>query len=185
MTSLDLLLLLLIHRGTNTPYLLRSRAGISLGASLPALKRLLGNRFIKKSKPGQRGKREFALTPAGHSQIANISQHLQSALAQPVTDVDSALRLAACAIFTGSSEVAVELLQKSADDFDRRSGKVRNALPEFQTDELPDLYAAATARCEADRLQSSASSLRVLASDLEKHLLGKKVSRRNPQKPGK
>ncbi len=169
MTSLDLIVLLLLQSGINTPYLLRSRAGISLGGSLPALKRLLGHGLIKQGKQGLRGRREFGLTRAGENELAQLDRHLQAALTEPVGDLESVLRLVACAIITGSKEVAVELLKKSADEFDRRSAHLRSTLPEFKgDDELPDLYVAVTAHCEADRLQANALSLRTLRSRLGK-----------------
>ena len=60
-SSLDLFLLGLIQSGVNTPYLLRERARLSVGATLPALERLQKNRFISRSEKGLRNKQEFEL----------------------------------------------------------------------------------------------------------------------------
>jgi hypothetical protein len=63
MTTLDLFALL--QAGVSTPYLMRTRAGIFIGASRPALARLAGRGLVKEVGRGPRGRREFKLTRAG------------------------------------------------------------------------------------------------------------------------
>src|SRR5690349_20704804 len=94
MTSLDLLILLLVQSGVNTPYALNARAGISLGASLPALKRLLARNLVRENKPGPRGRREFTVTRAGQDELAAMDQYFETALLEPSTDMEAVLRLA-------------------------------------------------------------------------------------------
>jgi DNA-binding PadR family transcriptional regulator len=179
MTSLDLIVLLLLQRGVNTPYLLRSRAGISLGGSLPALKRLLGQGLIKQGKQGPRGRREFALTRAGESELANMDHYLEAVLTESAADLDSLLRVATCAIATGRKQVAVQALKKGSDEFQMRSADLRSTLPGLKQDaDLADLYIAMTAHCAADRLQATGSSLRSLASRLGKLVVTNNASRR-------
>ena len=165
MTSLDLLILFLVHRGTNTPYLLRSRARISLGASLPALDRLSHWGLIKESKPGPRGRREFALTLHGLSAMTFLDDELQVAVAEPRPDLESVMRLVACAIVKGRKNAAVRLLKSAAGKYQKRSATLNSTLPDAKSDaELPELYTALIARCEASRLRAYASTLRALAS---------------------
>jgi len=64
-SSLDLFLLGLIQSGVDTPYLLRERARLSIGATLPALKRLEGMRLVARGLKGQRDKQQFVLLSAG------------------------------------------------------------------------------------------------------------------------
>jgi len=169
MTSLDLLVLLLLRGGTNTSYLLSRRAGISLGGSLPALKRLLRQGLIREGKPGRRGRREFSLTRAGESELANIDHHLQAALAEPASDLESLLRLAVCAVVIGRNELAVGLLRKGAADFQARSEKGKDTIPELKQETAPaDFYVVITSYCQTARLHADTSSLRFLASALGK-----------------
>ncbi len=167
MTSLDLLLLFLVKSGINTPYAWSARAGISLGASLPALKRLLRQELVKENKPGPRGRREFALTRAGSRELAAMDRYLQQALVDPVTDMDSTLRLTVCAMATGSNKLAVGLLNKAAEHYQSRLANLQKSRIK-KNDDLSILYRTMTAHCEAEKLQANSSSLRTLASQIAK-----------------
>ena len=54
--DLDLFVLALIDGGVSTPYELQKAAGLSQGATIPALQRLLAARFVRQGKPGARGR---------------------------------------------------------------------------------------------------------------------------------
>ena len=65
MPSLDLLILSLVEAGIDTPYRWQSRAGLSLGGTLPAVRRLLARHLVSEAAAGPRGRREFTITAAG------------------------------------------------------------------------------------------------------------------------
>lgn len=65
---LDIFILSLLDRGYETTYDLQRQAGLSLGSTVPALRRLEGKRLITRREtftPGARPKYSFALTSAG------------------------------------------------------------------------------------------------------------------------
>src|SRR4051812_253399 len=97
-SSLDLFLLGLINSGVNTPYLFRERARLSVGATLPALKRLEMERLITRGEKLQRNRQEFKLTAAGkrkfRTQLSRLSQEYRD---DPPVDSESVLRVASLA----------------------------------------------------------------------------------------
>ena len=64
-TDLDLFVLALIDSGISTPYDLQKAAALSLGATIPALQRLLESGFVRQGKPGPRGRTDHRITAAG------------------------------------------------------------------------------------------------------------------------
>ena len=64
-TDLDLFVLALIDSGVPTPYELQKAAGLSQGATTPALQRLLDARLVRQGKPGVRGRTDYQTTAAG------------------------------------------------------------------------------------------------------------------------
>jgi DNA-binding PadR family transcriptional regulator len=64
-TDLDLFVLALVDSGVCTPYALQMKAGLSPGASIPALQRLTESRLVRQGKPGSRGRTDRRITPAG------------------------------------------------------------------------------------------------------------------------
>lgn len=186
MTTLDLYILALLQAGVSTPYLLRTRAGISIGASRPALERLAGRGLVKEAGPGPRGRREFKLTRAGHVELANINRYLDAAVKTPERDRDSALRLFCCAMTFGKNHIALQLLNKAADDYERRaadlSSQIRN-LP--VVGELATVYVAAIQHCDAARLRADAVGFRTLASSFAEFQPGTATTKRKARRTGK
>ena len=65
---LDVFIISLLERGIETPYDLNRQGGISLGASTPALKRLIDNKLIRRiTEPAATKRRthRYTLTEAG------------------------------------------------------------------------------------------------------------------------
>jgi DNA-binding PadR family transcriptional regulator len=60
--DLDLFVLALIASGVVTPYELKTAAGLSPGATIPALARLLKAGFVLQDKPGPRGRADHKIT---------------------------------------------------------------------------------------------------------------------------
>jgi hypothetical protein len=182
--SLDLLILSLVDAGIKTPYRWQTEAGLSLGASLPAVRRLLARHHVSEAAAGPRGRREFTITRTGRSELRNIGHYLDAASVEAVGELESVLRLFAIAIHAGRQDLAMHLLHEAAAEYDRRAGRAqKRASDSSQREGVAALYLATTAHCEADRLQAQAESLRSLVSQFQKVRPGKGAVRRKPTKP--
>lgn len=181
--SLDMLLLILIDEALHTPYRWQKESGISLGASLPAVRRLLAHSLITEAPTGPRQRREFAITRTGRSELKHLDRYLDSASSQPVGDLESVLRLFSIAVYAGRQDVARRLLQDASTEYDRRTSRAqRRAAESAQQTGAAAFYLTTTSHCEADRLQAQASSLRSLLSQFGKTWPGKSGARRKPAK---
>src|ERR1019366_7723728 len=113
-TDLDLFVLALIDGGVSTPYQLQKEAGLSQGATIPAVKRLLEARFVRQGKPGARGRTDYKVSAAGKRLLRDAWLPLVEA--GPSGDLDSDLRVALLAIWgSGDRRLAAEFLRQSAD----------------------------------------------------------------------
>ena len=167
--SLDLFILALIQQGFNTPYAIQLRAGLSVGSTLPAFRRLLKSRLVKEGKPGARRRREFALTAGGRKQLENAKTHLGQLSADAAGELEATLRFACLALFWGDPKVASQILLRAAAEFDDRSEssqRVGRRRVESQSD-LAAMYRGLLFLNEADRQKAAAKRLRALASDFE------------------
>ena len=115
-TDLDLFVLALIDDGVSTPYELQKAAGLSQGATIPALQRLLEARLVRHGKPGARGRTDYKVTAAGKKLLRD--GWLPLIEAGPSGDLDSDLRVALLAIWAGGD-------RRLAADFLRQSGSKR------------------------------------------------------------
>jgi DNA-binding PadR family transcriptional regulator len=113
-TDLDLFILALIDGGVSTPYELQKAAGLSQGATIPALQRLLEARLVRQGKPGARGRIDYRVTASGKRILRD--GWLPLVAAGPSGDMDSDLRVALLAIWgSGNRRLAADFLCQSAD----------------------------------------------------------------------
>src|ERR1035441_10500012 len=113
-TDLDLFVLALIDGGVSTPYELQKAAGLSQGATIPALQRLLEARFVRQGKPGARGRTDYKVSAVGKRLLRDGWLPLIGA--GPSGDLDSDLRVALLAIWgSGDRRLAADFLHQSAD----------------------------------------------------------------------
>jgi DNA-binding PadR family transcriptional regulator len=113
-TDLDLFVLALIADGVATPYELQKSAGLSQGATIPALQRLLEAGLIEQSTPGARRRTEHRVTRDGRKFLTSESLALINY--GPSGDLDADLRVALLALRAGANRrLAVDFLRKSAD----------------------------------------------------------------------
>jgi hypothetical protein len=113
-TDLDLFVLALIDSGVSTPYELQKAAGLSQGATIPALQRLLDARLVRQGKPGARGRTDHQITAAGKKLLKD--GWLSLIEAGPNGDVDSDLRVALLTLLGGGDRrQAADFLRQSAD----------------------------------------------------------------------
>ena len=147
-TDLDLFILALIDGGVSTPYELQKTAGLSQGATIPALQRLLEARFVRQGKPGARGRTDYKPTAAGKRLLRD--GWLPLIEAGPSGDLDSDLRVALLAIWAGGE-------RQMAADFLRRSGDLK--VESVATAELASDAVSPLARWYADLRTSTAKAL--------------------------
>ena len=150
-SDLDFFVLALIESGLTTPYELQISAGLSPGATIPALRRLVEGGWTSPAKPGPRGRTEHRITTAGR-------RHLETSWRQliedgPSGDGDADLRVALLALFVGGDRrLASEFLRASA-------AKIRaTAQAALRQDVQPDQppLAASYQRLRAEALKSIA-----------------------------
>ena len=113
-TDLDLFVLALIDSGISTPYELQKEAGLSPGATIPALQRLMEAGFVRQGKPGPRGRTDHKITPAGKKLLKNGWRELLDD--GPSGDLDADLRVALLTLWAGGERhLAAGFLRQSAD----------------------------------------------------------------------
>lgn len=113
-SDLDLFVLALISTGVTTPYELQKEAGLSPGATIPAIQRLLQAGLIRRESPGVRGRTDSRITAFGKKQLKSAWRLLLDDGASG--DLDADLRVALLAISQGNAYAsAVHLLRQSAD----------------------------------------------------------------------
>ena len=97
--DLDLFVLALIECGVSAPYALQTAAGLSPGATIPALMRLLEAGFVLQGNPGPRGRADYKITVAGRRYLKSGWKELIEG--GPSGELDADLRVALLALFVG------------------------------------------------------------------------------------
>ena len=112
-TDLDLFVLALIDSGVSTPYEFQKAAGLSPGATIPVLQRLLEAGFVRQGKPGSRGRINHSITPAGRKLLKSGWRTLIED--GPSGDLDADLRVALLVLWAGGKrQLATDFLRQSA-----------------------------------------------------------------------
>ena len=112
--DLDLFILALIASGVATPYELKTAAGLSPGATIPALERLLEAGFVLQGKPGPRGRTVHKITADGRRCLKSNWRELIDD--GPSGDLDADLRVALLAVWLGGDRrLGADLLRRSAE----------------------------------------------------------------------
>jgi DNA-binding PadR family transcriptional regulator len=162
-TDLDLFVLALIDGGVSTPYELQKTAGLSQGATIPALRRLLEARFVRQGKPGARGRTDYKVNAAGKKLLRD--GWLPLIEAGPSGDLDSDLRVALLAIWGGGDRrLAADFLRQSADkkmepiDATEPTSDAAAVLARWYTD-LRSATAKALVTSEAEAIRAMAVAL--------------------------
>ncbi len=110
--DLDLFVLALISDEVSTPYELKMTAGLSPGATIPALTRLMEEGFVLQGKPGPRGRADYKITSAGRRYLKSGWKELIED--GPSGDLDADLRVALLAIWLGGDRnLAADFLRLS------------------------------------------------------------------------
>jgi DNA-binding PadR family transcriptional regulator len=181
-TDLDLFVLALIDSGVSTPYEFQKTAGLSQGATIPALQRLLDARFVRHGKPGARGRTDYQVTVAGRRLLKDGWRALIED--GPSGDVDSDLRVALLAIWAGGDRrLAADFLRQSGD---KKMESVTAAEPigdPGKLSPLPRLYSELRSSTTKALLTAESAAIRAMAGALPRKLSDKPRPRaRAPKK---
>src|ERR1019366_75912 len=177
-TDLDLFILALIDGAVSTPYELQKTAGLSQGATIPALQRLLEARFVRQGKPGARGRTDYKVTAAGRKALK--AGWLPLVEAGPSGDIDSDLRVALLAILGGGdSRVAVEFLRESAYKKIEVQATAEPTSDPGKVTPLARWYCEMRSVAAKALLTAECSAIRAMADTLPRSLAGK-TRRRTP-----
>jgi DNA-binding PadR family transcriptional regulator len=167
---LDMFLLGLVRDGLITPYDWQTKARISLGASLPAVRRLLVSDLLIKAAIGPRGRHEYALTDKGRDALRNLKRYLERVLREsPPGDLETALRLASLAGGIKQDQMAEDfLLRAAAFSEERHDAAKRRLFDRPFTSRLGGLYSLASNHCEIEQQEAAAKLLRSLSRSWSK-----------------
>jgi DNA-binding PadR family transcriptional regulator len=134
-SDLDLFVLALIESKVSTPYDLQRIAGLSPGATIPSLRRLVGQRFVAVGEAGPRGRIDYAITADGRKHLKTAWQALIDD--GPSGDLDADLRVALLVLWVGGDRrLAKNFLRQSAARNMKSAGSVKE--PE-DSDSFPPL----------------------------------------------
>jgi len=167
--DLDLFVLALVDCGVSTPYELQKAAGLSQGATLPALQRLQGAGFLCQGKPELRGRVRHRITAEGRKRLKR--DWLELVQQEPSGNLDADLRVALLALFVGRA-------RQAAVDYLHRSAERNNAMDPPVHPEAEDVPPLArwyrTLRFEGAKSLHRAESdiIYALAQDLPKSVVG-------------
>jgi hypothetical protein len=175
--DLDLFVLALIASGVSTPYELKMAAGLSPGATIPALRRLLDEELVIQGEPGSRGRTEYKIAPLGRKHLRSGWREL--IVQGPSGDLDADLRVALLALWVGGD-------RRLASDFLHQSAAQR--LESIGRFEEPDEPASVPPIAAWYRKLRSASSVALLKGESAAALAMAKAMLRNTsgkRKPGR
>jgi DNA-binding PadR family transcriptional regulator len=172
-TDLDLFVLALIDGGVSTPYELQKSAGLSQGATIPALQRLQEARFVRQGKPGVRRRADYKVSAAGKKALK--TGWLPLVEAGPTGDIDSDLRVALLALWgIGDRRLAANFLRQSADNKMEAQDAAEATADQSAVAPLARYYDEMRSAATKALLTAECSVIRAMADSLPKSLTGKR-----------
>ncbi len=171
-TDLDQFVLALIDSGVSTPYEFQKAAGLSQGATIPSLQRLLDARLVRQGKPGPRGRTDYQVTATGKRLLKD--GWLDLIMAGPSGDVDSDLRVALLALLVGGDRrLAADFLCQSADKKMELAGAAKPTGDPGNQPPLPRLYSELRSSTAKALLTAESVAIRAMAAALPRKLSAK------------
>jgi DNA-binding PadR family transcriptional regulator len=168
-TSLELFILAMVQQGLATPYELKTKAGLSLGSTVPALSRLEKSGLVKASEEGARRSRKFTITAKGSKTLAKC---WEEQLAGDHTDLDSILRVAFLAWQHGDAKACQEFLKQTADGLRGWAGSLsaeaERLAGKIGTEPDSNTFVWMSKHCEAARAEADAAALTGLSAQIGK-----------------
>ena len=183
-TDLDLFVLALIDGGVSTPYQLQKEAGLSQGATIPALKRLLETRLVSHGKPGARRRSDYKVSAIRMRLLRD--GWLPLIEAGPSGDLDSDLRVALLAILgSGDRRLAADFLRQSVDKKMELIVTTELAGSPGDVTPLARWYTDVRSQTAKGLLKAECSVVRAMADSLPRSLTGKRQRSGRPSKAQK
>jgi DNA-binding PadR family transcriptional regulator len=167
-TDLDLFILALIDSGVTTPYELQKAAGISQGASIPTLQRLLEAGFVRQGKAGPRGRSDYKVTAGGKKALKNGWQPLIEE--GPSGDLDADLRVALLALWAGDRRLATQFLHQSSDKMLESLTTLAQEEDSAEAAPLAHWYSALRLAAAKTRMEAESVATRAMADFLPRKL---------------
>ncbi len=153
----DAFLFALLEQGFTTPYALKRAVNLSVGATVPALRRLEGKALVERGHVGTRRKQEFHLTQSGKRALEKgIGPLFQTPLPR---DLESIARLLALALHYREGKAARTVLSLAIEDRRRRVG---SKTPQRRPTGLVNVYAWVLSSCDSARAKADVAALRKL-----------------------
>jgi DNA-binding PadR family transcriptional regulator len=136
--DLELLLLALIKYEISTPYLLQASAGLSPGATIPVLNRLIASGHVVKGSPGIRKRTEYQITTKGHRHLDRTWAEIFES--STPSDMEAIIRTASLAIICGAERKQVAAYLRIAARSKTLDSKKRVQRPEKAISDPARLY---------------------------------------------
>jgi DNA-binding PadR family transcriptional regulator len=172
-TDLDLFVLALIADGISTPYELQKAAGLSQGATVPALQRLVEAGFVRQGKPGARGRTDHRITSAGKKQLKFAWRTLLDNGASG--DLDADLRVALLILWAGGERrLAADFLRQSAEKNSESVVEIEESRDSTVLVPIALWYQRLRSASAVTLLKGQAKAALAMADALPRHLSGKR-----------
>lgn len=179
--DLDLFVLALIETGVSTPYEFQSKAGLSPGATIPALQRLREAGYVRQGKPAARRRLDYKITATGRKLLKGGWKSLLES--GPTGDLDADLRIALLVLWgKGKGRTAADFLLQSA------AGRIAaiDARSDNETSEKAPALAQEYRRLRSVAanvlLKAEAAAATAMAKGLPRSLRHKQTARRSVPK---
>lgn len=162
--DLEAFLLGLMTRGLKTPYDFMMSAGISPGASIPALGRLESAGYVRKGEGGARNRQEYQTTGKGLAFLENSWREIFQA---PATgDLDTILRTASLALLMSEPKRSVAAYLGRAATLRKAGQSVRQKV--VPTHDPAGVFLWMRQVAAVGRAKNEAAILRRLASTIRR-----------------
>lgn len=170
--DLDLFVLALVSDGVSTPYELKTAAGMSPGATIPALTRLLAAGFVLQGKAGPRRRADYRITATGRRYLKSSWKGLVED--GPSGDRDADLRVALLALFVGGDRgLAKDFLRLSSAHRLEAAGKLEEPAESPSLPPLAQWYRRLRLTSAHALVKGESASVLAMAKALPKKQSGK------------
>lgn len=174
-TSLELFVLAMLRQGLATPYELKTKAGLSLGSTVPVLARLESDALVKASEEGARRSRKFSIAA---KRDKALTQGWAEQLAAEHTDLDSILRVACLAWLHGDAKACQEFMKRSAGNLrgwaGSRAAEAERLAAKIGGKPDGDAFLWLRTHCEALRAGTDAAALLELSGRINQKVAKKR-----------
>lgn len=181
-TDLDFFVLALIDSGVATPYELQKVAGLSPGATIPVLRRLVAKGLAVQGEAGPRGRTDFKVTAEG---VRSLKSNWRKLIDQgPSGDLDADLRVALLALWGGGDRrLAAGFLRQAARQRLESLGQVEEPDQPSSAPALARWYRQMRASSARELIKGESAALLSMATALPRRQAAAKKQARKKTVP--